>query len=353
LQRGDFEAFLKERVATIRLLQAVRGDALALRTHCPDLCLRGLEPFSCNTLNLEMQCQRQLHLRVVLNEQTLQKSAKCDPERIRLLAQERSEWARMRAQQLASLDEMEVSSLENQIALAAMTRRRSLASAQLGLEKLAIGQQPQRRATLSHTATTFNQVGLASRRLPVDLAILKEWNAKFLADIRAKAQHRRSTTAAPTAIPNPGGSTITSLSDRTAESRRALQRGSLVFQRSLLPDPIVTNSLNTAPSSGGVQGCGEQLINANSLSNNKYSTGVADAPTFRFDLRRDSLSLVGLRREALMASRPTSTESGKIASAFCDETKTAATSSSELSGLSILSEACFRFPVRRDSLSNV
>ncbi|CAB9516555.1 expressed unknown protein [Seminavis robusta] len=384
--RADFENFLKERIATIRLLKLVQGDASALRTHCPDLCLRGLEPYQSTTLNQEMQCQRQWHLRVVLSEQSLQKSSKADPERLRQAAEERSEWARMRAQQLGSLDEQEATGRapaflsEN---LTAAIRRRSLASAQLGMERLVLNQQPQfpqqqpRRASLPHiatTTTTATPIGLASRRVPVDLAILKEWNAKFLADIKSQLPNG-SASANNTTSPTATVGNIQTLSDKTAESRRALQSG--LFRRTSLPLPSNSalfgsnsvsrsTSLNTAVV-GNPLGYGEQLINGMnaSITNKKEELRVtATNPSFRFPVRRDSL--VGLRRESFLASRTNgmsetytmanndiSSSLSNRESAAATSAKTAPKADPPAPGLNALAEACFRFPVRRDSLSNV
>jgi hypothetical protein len=297
-QRHEFEAFLQERISTVRLLKAVNGDAMALRRHCPDLCLRGLEPFQCDSLNQEMQCQRQLHQNVVLAEQALQKTHKIpDPEAICRLAQARSEWARLRARQLANLDELEVKIMESSSSLD--ERRRSLSSAQIGMENLMLTQQQQRRASMS---TALGLSPATPRRVPVDLAILKEWNAKFLQDIRQKSGTSRRTSSLP----------VLSLSEKTAESRRALQ------------DSL--GGLQSAPSSA--LECGEP----------PKDNPTAD-PSFRFPVRRDSL--VGLRRESFLAKAPNSAM-GTLAAA-----------AAAVSAGGAVTEACFRFPVRRDSLSNV
>lgn len=310
LKRRDFEDFLRDRVATIRLLKMVQGDATALREHCPDVCLRGLEPYECNSLNQELQCQRQWHQRVVLAEQSLQKKQKQDlPERIRRLAVERSEWAGQRARQLASMDEMEVKLADAEPQM----RRKSLATAQIGMENLMLTQQHQqqrRRATLSLVNTASrNPVGLSSGRVPVDLAILKEWNAKFMDEIRKKGGVPSSSAPPTTTVASPPNMpSVSSLSDKTAQSRMALQRG-------------VATSMATSQ-----LGYGEMLTSKD-----------ATAACFRFPVRRDSL--VGFRRESLMASRAAALTGGAAAAS-------SSTSPSAATG-------GFRFPVRRDSLSNV
>ena len=333
-QKLDFEGFLKDRVATIRLLKMVQGDAAALRDHCPEVCLRGLEPYESNPLNQELQCQREWHQRVVLAEQTLQKKEKRDsPDRIRQLAVERSEWAGERARQLASLDEMEVKLADAEPQL----RRRSLASAQIGMQNLSMlsqqRQQQRRRASLSLTSGA-NVGRTPSQRAPVDMAILKEWNAKFMEDMRKKGSvptPTSATSAAPTLTGMTTGSTpgstsmasaISSLSEKTARSRMALRR-----QSDSLMSPGVAASMATNGTRMGL-GYGELL------TSNKDAT----AACFRFPVRRDSL--VAFRRESLLANR-TAALAGVAASTSSSGTSPAAATGG------------FRFPVRRDSLSNV
>lgn len=314
----------------------VQGDSAALRDHCPEVCLRGLEPYESNPLNQELQCQREWHQRVVLAEQSLQKKQKQEsPDRIRQVAVERSEWAGERARQLASLDEMEVKLADAEPQL----RRRSLASAQLGMQNLSMlsqqRQQQRRRASLSLTSSA-NVGRTPSQRAPVDMAILKEWNAKFMDDIRKKGGVLTPTSAnsaTPTVTGLIAGSTlgstsmsasISSLSEKTAQSRMALRR-----QSDSLMSPGVAASVATNSSRLGL-GYGDLLASTTSKD--------ATAACFRFPVRRDSL--VGFRRESLLANRTTALV-GVAAS-----TSSSSTSPSAASG-------GFRFPVRRDSLSNV
>lgn len=308
--RFDFEGFLQERISTVQLLKAVHGDAMLLRQHAPDLCLRGLEPYQCETLNQEMQCQRQLHQNVVLAEQSIQKAQnkKPDAEAICRLAQARSEWARERARYLASLDELEVKmgymSLDD-----SELRRRSLVAAQLGLENLMLTQQ-RRRSSLSSLVSPPT-----SRRVPVDLAILKEWNAKFLKDIQQNVGSW-SNSKLPVAV--------SSLSEKTAESRRALQHSLQLFSN--------------------------KYTSGEDAKKNPSNTSSND-PSFRFPLRRDSL--VGLRRESLFAAKTAAPGPAQLpASAPTPSLATLAAAAAAVS-TSGTSEACFRFQVRRDSLSNI
>lgn len=334
----DFQGFLKDRVATIRLLKMVRGDANTLRDQCPDVCLRGLEPYQCTSLNQDLQSQRQWHQRVILAEQSLQRKQKREfPERIRRLAVERSEWAGTRARQLAALDEMEVQLADAEPQM----RRRSLATAQIGMENLMLSRQHQhqhqrrRASTMAHNTSSSNVPTAAGRRVPVDMAILREWNAKFMADMRSKNGGAAPTTTATSSYPAASaavGATDTrsltnnmnaaslssSLADKSAQSRMALRR-----QSDSLLSPGVAASM-----AASTLGYGEHLSS---------SKDHAAGPSFRFPLRTDSL--VGLRRESLMASRAAAL-AGVAAATSSSASPSAATGG-------------FRFPVRRDSLSNV
>lgn len=348
--RNDFEEFLRDRISSIRLLKVVEGDAAALRKHCPDLCLRGLEPYQCDTLNQELQCQRQLHLRDVLREQTLHKG-KPNPETIRELAQARSKYAQQRARQLGSMDELEVQRDGNPKNLKTAVRRLSLASAQLGLENLMLGeiqqrhqQQQQRRASLT---TGLGLPYSRQRRMPVDMAILKEWNAMFLQDIRQK----NGTANLPT------NTAPKSLSDKTAESRALLQqRDSLLLQTAL------GGANATAPLTQGYGGLLQKTSN-NTLGYDdllRKTDATANACTassannlFRFSQKRDSLSLVGLRRESYLAAGKQQQKQVAATTPTCSLGTLAAAASAVSAGGPILGSDCFRFAVRRDSLSNL
>jgi len=356
----------------------VQGDSIALRQYCPDVCLRGLEPYQQNSVNQELQCQRQWHQRVVLAEQSLQKRNKQDsPERLRALAEERSDWARQRARQLANLDELEVQLADAEPQM----RRRSLATAQLGMENLMLTQQrkhqhQRRRASTigiataasnnllnnnnntSSSSSSLPSLGLSSRRVPVDLAILKEWNAKFLHDMRQKGGVPSSTTpntsptlpissSSSTTITTATPSSVTSLSEKTAQSRLALQR-----QRQSL---LGSSAGNTAMSFHN-HNCGSDLL---------ASKDADGAPSFRFALRRDSL--VGLRRESLIAARAAAAAAAADPATSTSNSSGGASMPSHMnpammavtagnpasSAATTLTDACFRFPVRRDSLSSV
>lgn len=307
-------------MATIRLLKMVQGNATALRENYPEVCLRGLEPFESNPLNQELQCQRERHQRVVLAEQSLQRREKQDlPDRIRQLAVERSEWAGERARSLASLDEMEVKLADAE----PQVRRRSLASAQIGMQNLSIlseqRQQQRRRASLS--LTDSNATRSLSRRAPVDLAILKEWNARFMDEMRKKGSV--AATSSPTATGVMAGSTggtdlpssISLLSDKTAQSRMALRRQSDSFMSPGAPALMATNTSSL--------GYGERITSTNCKD--------ITANCFRFPVRRDSL--VGFRRESLLANRAAALAGSAGSSA--------GTGTSAATG-------GFRFPVRRE-----
>jgi len=339
-----------------------RGDVTALRGHCPDICLRGLEPYQCNSINQELQCQREWHQRIILAEQSLQKSQQQDlPDRIRTLALERSEQAGQRARHLATLDELEIKLADAEPQL----RRRSLAMAQLGMENLMLSKQDEqrRRVSLSLTpnpaSTTCSsssssssplELSLSSSRtrMPVDLNVLKEWNAKFMEEFRRNGGVSSSsvpTNSAPLTLASSAATTttdpsstfkidatkfgagrktmlsISSLSEKTAQSRLALQK----TRESLLRPSLVK--------SGPPVFCGEA----------KVTTG------FSFPTRRDSL--VGLGRESFLAGRAAAladTAAGTFLAKNTTPTTTTTTTTSPSA-----STGGFRFAVRRDSLSNV
>lgn len=291
----------------------VHGDADAMRERCPDLCMRGLEPFEANTLNQELQNKRQMHQRIVIAEQTLQmRTGRRDPERICQLAQQKSSWARQRARQLARMDEVEVKF--NESTLGGYRRRRS--SLATGFQNLRIQQPPEPSPTSSSDSSPpslpFSSpsiLGFSSRRrIPVDTAILKEWNAKFLADI----QKRGGGDAAISGLPS-----TTSFGDATAQSRLKLQQLSAGAGASMAPAKF---DYDTGLSS----------------KNNGIASNAPSAD-FRFPLRRDSL--VALRRDSLLHSIPAPTDN--------HDSSNSGTFSSPLN------ENCFRFPVRRDSLRNI
>ena len=307
----------------------VHGNATTLSDQCPDVCLRGLEPYESNPLNQELQCQREWHQRVVLAEQSLQKKEKQYlPDRIRQLALERSEWAGERARNLAALDELEVKLSDAEPRL----RRLSLASAQIGMQNLSIlsqqRQQQRRRASLSLISS--NATRNLPRRAPVDLAILKEWNAKFMDEMRKNGGVSTASSPAATGVLTGATqkstelpSSITSLSDKTAQSRLALRR-----QSDSLRIPGASGALASMATTNGNLGYDELLISPN--------TKDVSGNGFRFPVRRDSL--IAFRRENLLSNRAASLAASATSSS-------SATTSATTGG--------FRFPVRRDSLSNV
>jgi len=194
--RQDFKDFLRDIASTIQLLRSVGGNIVVLKAGCPNVCLRGLEPYQYEGLNYEIQCQRELHQKTVLMEQQRQNQLGIrEPDNIRCLAYRRSDWARQRAQQLAALDvsaAKEVTTETSSLFPASLpyvptktgVNRRNIllplsnvsASSLLSMSMTS----GVRRTSLSMGRT------LPFRRIPVDVGVLKEMNARFLQDIRNK-----------------------------------------------------------------------------------------------------------------------------------------------------------------------
>lgn len=104
-QRNDFEAFLEDRIHTIRLLKSVGGQHKLLE---PNFCLRGLEQYENSLKNAQFHSSRCLHMKSVLNEQRRQRIMGAnDPDQIQQRSTSLSAFALERALHLGQSDALE------------------------------------------------------------------------------------------------------------------------------------------------------------------------------------------------------------------------------------------------------
>eukprot|EP00526_Cylindrotheca_closterium_P014809 CAMPEP_0113650530 /NCGR_PEP_ID=MMETSP0017_2-20120614/26891_1 /TAXON_ID=2856 /ORGANISM="Cylindrotheca closterium" /LENGTH=284 /DNA_ID=CAMNT_0000563055 /DNA_START=88 /DNA_END=945 /DNA_ORIENTATION=+ /assembly_acc=CAM_ASM_000147 len=110
--REEYSEFHKDRFETIKRFRASGGDVALLDADSQSV--RGLEPFWTPQGHRELQGCRKLHKSTVMLEQARQNLTNTkDAERFRIMVAAQSDLAQKRAQDLATLDEVEANKVYN------------------------------------------------------------------------------------------------------------------------------------------------------------------------------------------------------------------------------------------------
>jgi len=165
--RKDYAEFHKDRFETIQRFRA-SGTCDA-----DSQCVRGLEPFWTPQGHCELQGSRKLHKSTVMLEQARQNLTQMrDPQRFRIMVAAQSNMAQKRAQELASLDELEAKKVYNpdmdqreaipanhpallSKTMGTLSPRSSIA---FGFSNLSMSQSQQIRALQEHNARRLMQL---------------------------------------------------------------------------------------------------------------------------------------------------------------------------------------------------
>jgi hypothetical protein len=182
-QGKDYQEFLKDRVATIRVCRTLQGD-LESGGLGDYYCLRGLEPYQSPSLHAELMAHRAMHVQTVLNEQLRLKlhpdsKGKSLAESIQPYVKHMSQWATQRARNLAEMDALEVQSILQNSKGRASGRRRSC---------LGIPSSSKRRRVTHRSSLPLQQPSMTSFTSPatpgLDLVQLREMNRQLLQSIQ-------------------------------------------------------------------------------------------------------------------------------------------------------------------------
>lgn len=221
LQRHEFDAFLEDRLHTIRMWRAVHGNTGLIE---PYYCIRGLEMYESAQLNGNVLAARANHIRAVLQEQERQRTAApndaLDWTALAKSVATRSAWAMRQASRLALKDAMEAQEVWEMDATGfGLGNQQLQQQQQLPLKRLSMpftgGDLPTVTCASRRLSLPMGSLYNATQRATVDVHKLKEMNRQFLKSMAGFQGTTTATTTTTTACGGGGATTNTNCANKT------------------------------------------------------------------------------------------------------------------------------------------